>query len=201
MKRIILASVWILSAMFTASAQSIVKMRLPKQSEKPLQVVVLFDGEISGNASIVLGVDYEIIGGVAPYSFEWLQNGAVVSTGDIAVVNPQNGDQIDLRVRDATRCFTSTSFKLGSTQTGSEDCKITSGIRVYPTLVNDGIIHVALSESDPQAIIRIFDMKGALRYRQTAAGSLEIRANLQPGMYLVAVTIKGKHVVEKVVVE
>ena len=201
MKRIILVSGIILSAMFTASAQSIVKMRLPKQSEKPLQVVVLFDGEISGNASIVLGVDYEIIGGVAPYSFEWLQNGAVVGTSDIAVVNPQNGDRIDLRVRDATRCFTSASFKLGSTKTNSEDGKATAEIRIYPTLVNDGTIHVALPELDPQAVIRIFDTNGALRYRQTAAGSVEIRANLPTGVYLVVVTTKGSHAVEKVVVE
>ena len=43
-------------------------------------------------------------------------------------------------------------------------------------------------------------MNSALRYRQTAAKSLDIQVNLQAGVYLVAVTTKGKYVVEKVVV-
>jgi hypothetical protein len=181
-------------------------MSVPKQSEKPLQVVALFDEEIPEDMPVILGVmGYEVIGGVEPYSFEWLQNGTVVGTSDIVTVNPKKGDQIDLRVRDATRCFSSTSFKLRTvaTLTGSEEGKGTGGIRVYPTLVNDGIIHVALPESDDhaQTIIRIFDMNGALRYHQKTAGSIEIRANLQAGMYLVTVTTKGRHVVEKVVVE
>ena len=206
MRRIILVSLFLLSGFFAIQAQSLVKMSVPKQSDKPLQVVALFDEEIPEDMPVVLGVmGYEVIGGVEPYSFEWLQNGEVVGTSDIVTVNPKNGDQIDLRVRDANRCFSSTSFKLRTvaTLTGSEEGKETGKIRVYPTLANDGIIHVALTESDEhaQTVIRIFDMKGALRYHQTAAGSHEIRANLQPGMYVVAVTAKGKHVVEKVVVE
>ena len=205
MRRIIFVFGIILSGLFSVvQAQSLVKMSVPKQSDKPLQIVVLFEGGLSGNVSIVLGVDYEVIGGVAPYSFEWLQNGEVVGTSDIVVVNPKNGDRIDLYVRDAIRCFTSASFNLGtSTQISSEDGKGTAEIRIYPTLVKDGVIHITLPESDDpaQALIRIFDMKGDLCYQQTAAESLNIQMNLQSGMYLVVVTTKGKYVVEKVVVE
>ena len=100
MKQIILASVLILSVMFTASAQSLVKMNVPKQSDKPLQVVALFDEEIPS-----------------------------------------------------------------------------------------------------PALIRIFDVNGALCYTQTTASSLDIRVNLQAGMYFVAVATEGKQMVVKVMVE
>ena len=206
MRQIILVLI-ILSGFFAVvQAQSLVKISVPKQSDKPLQVVALFDEEIPEDMPVVLGVmGYEVTGGVEPYSFEWLQNGSVVGTSDIVVVNPKKGDNIDLRVRDANRCFSSTSFQLRMMKTSPQNKEEdgTGEIRIYPTLVKDGVIHITLPESDDhaQAVIRIFDMKGALRYHQTAAESLDIRMNLQSGMYLVAVTSEGKYLVERVVVE
>ena len=203
MKQIILVLGLVLSAIFTLQAQSLVKMNVPKQSDKPLQVVALFDEEIPEGMPVVMGVmGYKVIGGMSPYTFEWLQNGAVVGTNDIVVLHPRRGDQIDLRVKDTNRCVSSTSFNLRfSTLPKSEEG--TGEIRVFPTLVSNGLIHVTLPESEnpSPALIRIFDVNGALCYTQTSSSSLDMQVNLQAGMYFVAVTSDGKQMVVKVVVE
>ena len=206
MRQIILTAGLILGAMITLQAQSLVQMDIPKQSAQPIQVVALFDEEVPEDMPVVLGVKgYKVTGGIEPYTFEWLQNGTVVGTSDIVVVHPKKGDRIDLRVKDANRCVASTSFNLRMAEAPpkNEDGKETDGIRVFPTLVNEGIIHVTLPESENPAssLIRIFGVNGALRYNQTASGTLDIRVNLPAGIYFVAVTGEGKQMVVKVVVE
>jgi len=204
MKHLVLTAGLFLAAMLTANAQSLVKMSVPKQSDKPLQVVALFDEEIPQDMPVVLGVmGYKVTGGITPYSFEWLQNGAVVGTNDIVVLHPKKGDQIDLRVKDTNRCISSTTFNLRFAALPKNE-EGPGEIRVFPTLVTDGVIHVALPELENQApaLIRIFDVNGALCYTQTTtASSLDMQVNLQAGMYFVAVASEGKQMVVKVVVE
>ena len=68
-------SIIVLLCNFAVTAQTVVRMRLPEQTENALSVATLYNEALPTGISIVLGVvGYEINGGTAPYQFEWLKN-------------------------------------------------------------------------------------------------------------------------------
>src|SRR5680860_816539 len=92
------------------SAQTVVKMDMPEQADFPLEVVALFDEEIPEGIPVVLGLmGYDVEGGITPYSFEWTQNGDVVSTTDIVIFTPAKGDDLSLTISDKNKCRATTS--------------------------------------------------------------------------------------------
>ena len=186
-------------------AQTIVKMNVPPQAESPLQVKVLFEEQIPEGMPVVLGlIGYEITGGIAPYTYEWIQNGKVVGTGDIVVITPAKGDLFELKAIDKNKCFSVSSLSLkviSRIKPGNADDS--NKIRIYPTLIENDIIQITLPDelTEKSFLVRIFDMQGICHYQSEITESSSINCSLPDGNYFVSVKTDNLHQVEKVIVK
>ena len=112
MKKIIITFIAAIAFML-CNAQTVVKMNLPPQAKDPLKVTVLFDEEVPEGMPVVLGLmGYSVSGGIAPYTFEWMQNGKVIGTSDVVIVTPAKGDKIELKATDKNKCYSTMAFSL-----------------------------------------------------------------------------------------
>lgn len=203
MKRFILFSLLMVGFSFL-QAQTVVKMTLPPQANDPLQVVVLFDEEVPEGIPVVLGlIGYKVTGGIEPYTYEWIQNGEVIGTGDIVVITPAKGDQFSLKATDKNKCYSTTSFSMKVIRKASGQNQPIPGLRIYPTLVKDNVIHIDLLESDEplNANIRIFNIKGVLMFQTFSDESYTVNHYLPDGVYFVSVATEQFHKVEKIIVQ
>lgn len=187
-------------------SQTVVKMSLPPQSKEPLKVTVLFDEEVPEGMPVVLGLmGYSVSGGIEPYTYEWVQNGKVMGTGDIVIITPAKGDKFELKATDKNRCYSVSSFsmkvisRLGK---HNEENDKNSAYKIYPTWVKDDRIHIELPyfESPIQTKVRIFDVRGTLKYQSVITESTIVSCNLPDGSYFVSVQTDDFHKVEKIIV-
>lgn len=203
MKKYILI-IFSLISLSIANAQTIVKMSLPAQAKEPVNVVVLFDEQVPEDMPVVLGLmGYNVSGGLEPYSYEWVQNGSVVGTGDVVVITPKKGDQFSLKATDKNKCYNTTTFnmKVISKADGQNDKE--NGFKIYPTVIKNNLIHIDLPKSDNgiNANIRIFDIKGNLLFQTFATESYTINQHLTDGSYFVSVKADEQHKVAKIIVQ
>lgn len=190
--------------LFVGFSQTIVKMNVPKQSKEPVKVVVLFDEPVPEGMPVVLGLmGYTVTGGVEPYTYEWVQNGTVIGTGDIVVITPQKGDRFELKATDKNRCYSVSSFTMKVIPRMKVTDKQAGEYKVYPTLVKNEQIHIELPrlEKPLQAFIRIFDMKGAVKHSEFIDGSSTVHCTLPDGAYFVSVKTDDFQKVEKIIVQ
>lgn len=204
MKKIIITSITLI-AFVLSNAQTVVKMKMPTQAKEPLQVTVLFDEEVPEGMPVVLGLmGYNVSGGMTPYTYEWMQNGKVIGTGDVVVVTPAKGDKIELKATDNNKCYSTMAFsmKVISRLPGANDRK-NETYTISPTLVKNGIIHIGLpdAENKLKANIRIFDTNGSLKHQSFIAGSSDVTFGLPVGIYFVSVRTDSYHKVEKIIVQ
>ena len=191
-----------LSAIYS---QTIVKMNVPPQAKKPLKVTVLFDEEVPEGMPVVLGLmGYKVTGGIEPYSYEWLQNGKVIGTGDIVVITPAKGDRFELKATDKNRCYSVNSFSMrviGRIEKEDKESQ-NSEYKIYPTWVKNDRINIELPETETpiKARVRIFDMKGTVHYQSFITGSDVVNCKLTDGTYFVSVQTDDFHKVEKIIV-
>ena len=193
------------AAIMLCSAQTVVKMNMPPQAKDPLQVTVLFDEEVPEGMPVVLGLmGYTVSGGIAPYTYEWIQNGKVIGTGDVVIVTPAKGDKIELKATDKNKCYSTMAFSLKviSRSPGANNQKNDS-YTISPTLVKNGVIHIGLpdAENKLKANVRIFDTNGALKHQSFITGSSDITFGLPTGNYFVSVQTNVFHKVEKIIVQ
>lgn len=184
------------------SAQTVVKMDMPQQADLPLSVVALFDEEIPEGMPVVLGLmGYYLEGGMTPYTYEWLVNGAVASTNDILIFTPKKGDALSLKVVDNNKCRATTTFNLKFASIhGNPNKEDVQGIEVYPTVVRD-VIHIKFkSLVDKKVLMRIFDTTGKIMHHEDMSESTRVNVDLPKGIYFVSVKIGDLHKVEKVIV-
>jgi hypothetical protein len=203
MKKFILFSVLMVSFSFV-QAQTVVKMTLPPQADEPLQIVVLFDEEVPEGIPVVLGlIGYKVTGGIEPYTYEWIQNGNVIGTGNIVVITPAKGDRFELEATDKNKCHSTTSFSMKVIRKANGQNQPIPGLRIYPTLVKDNIIHIDLPESDSplNANIRIFNVKGVLMFQIFSDESYTVNHYLPDGIYFVSVATDEFHKVVKIIVQ
>jgi hypothetical protein len=194
---------WLLGWLISGTqllAQTVVKMDLPPQSDDPITVVALFDEEIPEGIPVVLGLmGYDVQGGMSPYKFEWLLNGAVISTGDIAIFTPTKGDDLVLNVIDNNVCSATTSFNLkvasipGNNKLGLEN------VRIYPTVFQNEIFIEFPETGQTDAWVRIFDVGGKQVHESHVRGSTKIALDLESGVYFVSIKEGGNHKVEKII--
>jgi len=184
-----------------SSAQTVVKMDMPIQADQPLEVVALFEEEIPEGIPVVLGLmGYDVEGGIAPYQYEWLLNGEIISTSDVVIFTPAKGDDLSLNVIDNNKCRATTSFnlKVASLRQNPDTDEI-EGINIYPTIVQN-FIHVAFEPiPGKQALVRIFDMQGKVVHQKVSTQSTELNVSLSAGTYFISVRIGSKHKVEKII--
>ena len=204
MKKIIITFIAAIAFML-CNAQTVVKMNLPPQAKDPLKVTVLFDEEVPEGMPVVLGLmGYSVSGGIAPYTFEWMQNGKVIGTSDVVIVTPAKGDKIELKATDKNKCYSTMAFSLKviSRSPGANNQKNDS-YTISPTLVKNGIIHIGLpdAENKLKANVRIFDTNGTLKHQSFITGSSDITFGLPTGNYFVSVQTDDFHKVEKIIVQ
>lgn len=181
-------------------AQTVVKMELPPQADEPLKVVALFDEEIPEDIPVVLGLmGYNVEGGNAPYLFEWLLNGIVISTTDVAVFTPKKGDDLVLKVTDNNICSASTAFNLKVASLPKNNKEAGESIVLYPTVVKQELF-VELPQISQRTLVRIFNLIGAVVYETFLSGNARLDLNLVSGTYFVSVKSGDLHKVEKIIV-
>lgn len=205
MKNNILILLILFSLIPVLTAQTIVKMNVPPQAPEPLRVTVLFEEEVPEGMPVVLGlIGYEISGGIAPYNYQWIQNGNVVGTGDIVVITPAKGDLFELKAIDKNKCFSVSSISLKViSRIKTEDATDLNKIKIFPTLIENDIIQISLlvETTEKLYLVRIFDMKGVCLYQSEITGSSTINCVLPDGHYFVSVKTDNLHQVEKVIVK
>lgn len=187
-----------------ANAQTIVKMSVPTQAKEPVNVVVLFDEQVPEGMPVVLGLmGYSVSGGIEPYTYQWVQNGTVVGTGDVVVITPKKGDQFSLKATDKNKCYSTTSFSMKVISRINAQNNEDKDFGVYPSLVKDNTIHVDLpkTEKTSEANIRIFSAKGEMLYQHFSTESFVINHPLPDGIYFVSVKTNEFHKVVKVIVK
>ena len=192
------------AAIMLCSAQTVVKMNIPPQAKDPLQVIVLFDEEVPEGMPVVLGLmGYSVSGGMTPYTYEWMQNGKVIGTGDVVIVTPAKGDKIELKATDKNKCYSTMAFSLKviSRSPGANTQKNDS-YTISPTLVKNGVIHIGLpdAENKLKANVRIFDTNGTLKHQTYITESTDVTCALPPGNYFVSLQTNDFHKVEKIIV-
>lgn len=189
----------------TSFSQTIVKMNLPQQANEALKVVVLFDEEVPGGMTVVLGLmGYQINGGKAPYTFQWYQNGNLIGSEDVVSLVPANGDQLTLKITDKNRCFSQSSVKMKVKSVLEKDKEdLSGGIKIYPTLISDNQIQIMLPklEVNETALVRIIDMSGKVKISNSISESKRVNLELPSGSYFVYVMTNQFHKVEKIVVQ
>lgn len=203
MKKYISIIILVFSIGYT-NAQTIVKMSVPTQAKEPLQVVVLFDEQVPEGMPVVLGLmGYNVSGGIEPYTFQWVQNGNVIGTGDVVVITPKKGDQFSLKATDKNKCYNTTSFNMKVISKINGQNEEEKGFKIYPTLVKNEIINIDLPKFDKPTIvnIRVFDVKGNLMFQTFATKSYTVNYHLNNGIYFVSVKTDEFHKVEKIIVQ
>ncbi len=181
-------------------AQTVVKMDILPQSDQPLQVVALFDEELPEGVPVVLGLmGYDIAGGITPFTYEWLLNGEVISTSDVAIFTPHVGDDLVLTVIDNNVCSASTAFNLKIAEIPGPEQNANDFVRIFPTIVRNEI-QIEFDESPQQELlVRIFSVSGKMVFEQTTTESILIHPMLEPGIYFVSVKSGALHKIEKIV--
>jgi len=190
--------------LFLANAQTIVKMTVPTQAKEQVSVVVLFDEQVPEGMPVVLGLmGYNVKGGIEPYTYQWVQNGTVIGTGDVVIITPKKGDQFSLKAMDKNHCYNTTSFNMKVISRVNGQKEEENGFKIYPTLINDDVIHIDLPKTDIliHANIRIFDLKSNLMYQTFATESYTIHHHLPVGAYFVSVKTGEFHKVVKIIVQ
>lgn len=183
-------------------SQTVVKMEMPSQSDQVINVVKLYDESLPLNTTIVLGaIGYNITGGTAPYTLNWMKDDKVVTTGDIAVINPETGSSYSLKVIDKNSCSYITSINLDAVLKMKKQNNINSQISVTPTLVTNQLTVSFNDNITTAASVRIFDNQGILKYQQNISGNTLIPINLQKGVYYIVVEREELNLAEKVIVK
>ena len=199
---LILISMFWLTSNYT---QTIVRMGVPLQAKESLKVVVLFEEPVPEGMPVVLGLmGYSVTGGMSPYSYQWLQNGILVGTGDVVIITPKKGDKFELKATDKNRCYSTQSFSMKViSRIGSKDDENYSQFKIYPTLIKNNYLNISIPEKEIpiQAIVRIFDTGGVLKYQSTITGSAIIPCHIPNGNYFVSVQTDEFHKVEKIIVQ
>lgn len=186
----------------TVWSQTVVKMDLPQHAEQPLNVVALFNEELPEGIPVVLGLmGYYVEGGIAPYFFEWMLNGEVISTSDLAIFTPKKGDDLSLKVTDNNKCRASSSFNLKVARMEQNPEEEDKSIKIYPTVFTQDI-SIQFSEKEyEKAMVRIFNTNGILVYQIYLPESTRLPLNLNPGVYFISVKTGDLHKVEKIIAQ
>lgn len=182
------------------TAQTVVKMDMPPQADQPLQVVALFDEELPEGVPVVLGLmGYDIAGGITPYFYEWLLNGEVISTSDVAIFTPHVGDDLVLTVTDNNVCSASTAFNLKIAEIPGPEQNENDFVRIFPTMVRNEIQIEFDGSPQQESLVRIFSVSGKMVFEQTTTESILIHPILEPGIYFVSVKSGVLHKIEKII--
>lgn len=184
-------------------SQLIVKMTVPPQAQEPLQVAVLFDEEVPEGMPVVLGLmGYRVKGGMQPYTYQWLQNGELIGTGDIVVITPKKGDSFELKALDKNRCYSTMAFTM-KVIARIDAPDNASDYKVYPTVITDSKMNISIPDhkegGKQQATVRLFSVQGKMVFHTSITGSSVISCALPEGTYFISVQTDTYNHIEKII--
>lgn len=179
--------------------QSVVRMRMPAQSENALSVATLYNEALPTGISIVLGVvGYNIKGGTAPYQYEWLKNNQLIATGEIVVINPERGSNYVLRVKDKNKCVIETSINV------SNAAKVAKSYLSETLKINvqqfSKELSIEFEGFVPENLnLHVFDLQGKMHLKQAIYGNSTVPLQLTAGAYLVVLGNDQMYHVQKII--
>jgi hypothetical protein len=179
-------------------AQSVVRVRMPSQSEKALSVETLYQEELPIGVSIVLGVvGYEIKDGTAPYEYEWIKNNEVFAMGEVVVIKPEKGSSYVLRVKDKNMCIVENSINV-STVDKADKSYLSEIVKVRVQRFSTEL-SVEFESFVPENLhLHLFDLKGKLHLKKAIHGNTIIPIQLITGAYLVVLGNSQMYHVQKI---
>jgi len=194
-------SIIVLLCSILATAQTVVRMRLPAQSENALSVTTLYNEALPTGISIVLGVvGYDISGGTAPYQYEWLKDNKVITTGEVAVINPEKGKSYVLRVKDKNGCIVENAINISNSAKAAKNY-LSENVRINLSQFNQQLSVDFKSFVPENTTLSIFDLQGKLHAKQAIGESSIIPVQLPFGVYLVVVGNGQLYHVQKILVK
>ncbi len=192
MKRSIYINLLLLLS-FSLQAQTVVKMKLPPQAEKPLDAVTLFDDALAGSMPTAIGfMGYDVEGGTLPYTYQWLENDAVIHKGETALITPVSGKTYALRIVDQNNCSVTLPIEVDHTK-GKTAASLSEGDGWVETCLTGQTLSVKLNANIEEASLRLYDIGGQLLLERDISASAEIPLNLAPGIYLLHVNSMDLH--------
>lgn len=183
-------------------SQTVIKMELPKQAEKTLQVITLYQEALPLNTTIVLGaIGYDVTGGYAPYSFVWMKNETTFATGDIAVFSPEKGSTYALKVIDKNNCSVINAINIDASSKVRANITENEGqILITPTVVTNHINIGFTDNSTSEARVRVFDNKGIEHLNMMIEGNTVIPVDLPSGAFFIVIEKDQQFTTRKFVV-
>jgi len=182
---------------FSLQAQTVVKMKLPPQAEKPLDAVTLFDDALAGSMPTAIGfMGYDVEGGTLPYTYHWLENEIVIHKGETALITPASGKTYALRIVDRNNCSVTLPIEVDHTK-GKTTASLSEGDGWVETWLTRQTLSVKLNANVEEASLRLYDIGGKLLLQKDISASAEISLNLSPGIYLLHLNFMDLHGVMK----
>ena len=191
----------LLFSTYLLQAQTVVRMRMPAQSENELSVATLFNEALPTGVSIVLGViGYEINGGTAPYQYQWLKDNQVIATGEVAVIVPENGKSYVLRVKDKNNCSVDNAINISSAAKANKSY-LSETVKIS-LLPSNQQLSIDFKGFVPENItLSVFDMNGKLYLKQPIGESTTVSLQLPLGTYLAVVGNGQMYHVQKIMLK
>ena len=199
MKKVLIINIFLFLLM-SVQSQTVIRMRMPQQSEQALEVVTLFSESLPVGIPIVLGaIGFDITGGTAPFLLEWLKDDVVVATGDIAVITPETGKNYILRISDNAGCYIEQSIQIDSKSKVKANY-LDEIFRVAPTVISNELSVKVNSIFPLKARIRAFSTEGILCLDEEMLGEYHTGINWGNGIYFVVISAGELHQVTKIIV-
>ena len=190
-----------LSSILLSVAQTVIRMKMPNQSENAITVATLYNEPLQTGVSIVLGVmGYEINGGAAPYQYEWLKNNQVIATGEIAVIAPEVGSNYVLRVKDKNSCSVENAINISSSAKVSKKY-LSETIKISVKQLSNTLSVDFKGFVPENTVLSIFDVQGKLYLKQSINENTTLPLNLTSGAYIVVIGNSELVHVQKIIVK
>ncbi len=192
-----------MSSPFVSIAQTVIKMELPKQTEKAFAVKTLFNEQLPTGDLVVLGaLGYEIEGGATPYELAWYENNQLIAKGNIVAFKPQESAQYSLVVKDKNNCSKTLSINVDALKRAINDTQKPSNfVSLSPTLEKDHIMLRCHSEPIASVHLKFIDINGNTCIETSITGSTYLPVSLASGLHIVLIQYGDNVWVEKIMVE
>lgn len=183
----------------TLSGQTVVKMAMPEQTEEALSATTLFEEKIPLEVPTHLGpMGYDVSGGLAPYTWQWLENDEILSANDIALITPTEGNTYSVVVVDKNNCSVTLPIEIsgeGLKNSGSEVnwVEFSTG--------SDKNLTIKLNDSVSEEVtLQLIDINGRKHFETRIAMDTTIPLDIGSGMYFVYILGQDIQFVQKIMV-
>lgn len=176
---------------FEVHSQTVVKLMALQPA--PLQIS-LNDQLFFGDAvQYTLGEEAYVSGGTGPFSYEWTQNSAIVSTEASILVTPVQNDVYTITVTDLLECTAEQDIQL-KIGTGTND-RFANKVNIYPNPASN-YIHITVSGDLPQLEGILINSLGRIVWSGVLSNHSTLPLHYPPGFYLLQ--LRGEdQIVEK----